>query len=130
MAMAKILVCDSEQEWLTITGKILEQADYEVICSKNGRDALQKVRALKPDLIILDVKMPGMAGYEVCSILKSDPDLRNIPVIILTCMDMGDDFEKALDKKADGYVTKPFSEKHLLKPVRMLLREKEGKKTD
>ena len=127
MTKLKILVVDDEQEWLTLTGKILEHAGYEVIFSKSGRDALQKARTLKPDLIILDVKMPVMDGYEVCSILKSDPDLRNIPVVMLTVMDMGKDFEKAMDKKADGYVTKPFSEKHLLKPLRMLLREKEGK---
>jgi len=121
----KILVCDNEREWLTITEKILKQAGYEVVLSMNGKDALQKTRSLKPDLIILDIKMPGMDGYEICSILKSDPSCRDIPVIMLTCMDMGDDFEKALDKKADGYVTKPFSERHLLKPVKMLLREKE-----
>jgi len=64
----KILVCDNEREWLTITEKILKQAGYEVVLSMNGKDALQKTRSLKPDLIILDIKMPGMDGYEICSI--------------------------------------------------------------
>jgi signal transduction histidine kinase len=83
--------------------------DYELIFATSGGDALELIRADKPDLILLDVMMPGMDGYQLCTILKGDPDTRDIPVIFVTAMCQEEDEIKGLELGAIDYVTKPIS---------------------
>jgi PleD family two-component response regulator len=90
------------------------------ICS-NGADALQAAKARKPVLIISDIIMPGMDGYEFCTKIKSDPDLNDIPVILLTSLSDPLDIIKGLQAGADNFITKPYDEQYLLSRIYYLL---------
>ena len=83
--------------------------EYELVFATSGADALELIRADKPDLLLLDVMMPGMDGYQLCSILKSDPATRDIPVIFVTAMCQEEDEIKGLELGAIDYVTRPIS---------------------
>ena len=121
MAKAEILVVDDDPQITTLLQFILRKDDYAPRVVNNGEDALRAIQEKKPDLVILDVMMPGMSGYEVCEKIKSDEKTSDIPVIMLTALDMGKDFEKALEKKADWFITKPFETEHVLKRIQYLL---------
>jgi len=100
---------------------ILEHAGFKVIYFYDGESALKKLKPEKPDIVILDIMMPGMNGFEVCEKIKNDPETSSIPIIILTAKDMGDDLEMALKKKADWFVTKPYDNKYLIGKINQLL---------
>ena len=111
----KVLAVDDEAANLMLLHEIL-QSDYDVIFAKNGQDALKRVMQ-KPDLIILDIMMPGMDGYEVCQRLKADPENKHIPVIFLTAKITVKDEIKGFKLGATDYITKPISPPILLKRV-------------
>ncbi len=117
----KILVVDDEMHILRIVKYKLESAGYEVLTALNGVDALRIVREEKPALIFLDVMMPGMNGYEVCSQLKNDPNTKDIIVIMLTAKGQESDKIKGLEVGVDEYITKPFSPQDLLDRTKDLL---------
>lgn len=125
MKKKKILVVDDEPDMVKALQIRLEQAGYQVITAYEGESGLDKTREEKPDLVILDIMMPVMDGFQVCEKIKSDPSIKGIPVIMLTAKTMGDDFDKAMEKKADWYITKPFDDKHLLRRIKGLLQEDE-----
>ena len=105
----KILVADDEGALrLLITGT-LEIGDYEIIEADNGLQALELVKLENPDLLILDVMMPGMTGYEVCKRVKTNPDIKDTKVLILTAKGQQTDKEAAWEAMADFYLAKPFS---------------------
>jgi len=104
----KVLVVDDTRANIEILYKIL-QADYEVFFAKNGRDGLRVVQREIPDLILLDIMMPEMDGYQVCRELKADPATASIPVIFITAMGSEEDETKGLDCGAIDYLTKPIS---------------------
>lgn len=126
MAGEKILIVDDQPEITDLIRFILKKQNYESVIAFNGSEGLSKARSEMPDLILLDITMPDMSGYEVCEKLKSDPATAQIPIIMLTARDMGEDFEKAMEKKADWYITKPFDPKHLLKRIAYLLQRSKG----
>ncbi|MBM5572581.1 MULTISPECIES: diguanylate cyclase [Deefgea] len=103
----KILVVDDSASNRQLLGELL-QADYTVLLAKNGEQALLRARDLKPDLILLDVMMPEMDGYEVLRLLKADPQTAPIGVIFITGLDTPDDEERGLLMGASDYITKPF----------------------
>ncbi len=117
----KILAVDDEMHILRIVKYKLESAGYEVLTALNGVDALRIVREEKPALIFLDVMMPGMNGYEVCSELKNDPNTKDIIVIMLTAKGQESDKIKGLEVGVDEYITKPFSPQDLLDRTKDLL---------
>ncbi len=117
----KILVVDDEVRVLTVIQKRLQSAGYEVITATNGRDGLKLARAENPDLVILDLILPGMGGYEVCSFLKRDKRFSHIPVIILTARSQEKDIEEGNRAGADAYFTKPFNPEELIKKIEELL---------
>lgn len=119
---SKILIVDDEIDTLLPLKISLEVEDYLVICASNGNDALIKAKTEIPDLILLDLMMPEMDGYEVCEKLKNDDLTKNIPVIILTAKDAVSDKVKGLDTGADDYVTKPFNLNELKARVKSVLR--------
>ncbi len=119
---SKILIVDDEMDTLLPLKKSLEVEDYIVVGASNGREALIKAKTDIPDLILLDIMMPEMDGYEVCDKLKKDEATKNIPVIMLTAKDAVREKVKGLDIGADDYVTKPFHLNELKSRIRSVLR--------
>ncbi|HEU4607321.1 MAG TPA: response regulator [Chitinophagaceae bacterium] len=127
----KILVADDEPDILEIIEYNLKKEGYEVFTAKDGDDALQKARALRPDLIILDIMMPKKNGVEVCEILRMQPDFRDVLILFLTALSDENSQIRGLETGADDYVSKPISPKVLVSRVNALFRrvnkEPEGK---
>jgi len=121
MAAKKILVVDDEMHIIRIVKYKLESAGYEVLSALSGEDALRIAKEQKPELIFLDIMMPGINGYEVCSTLKGDPDTRDIIIIMLTAKGQESDKIKGLEVGVDEYITKPFSPQDLLDRARDLI---------
>lgn len=119
MSAGRVLVVDDEPQIRRIMRTTLTGAAYEVDDAKTGEEALEKVRAFRPDLVLLDVNMPGMGGIEACKALRADP---NIAIIMLTVRNTEADKVEALDAGADDFVTKPFSMPELLARIRAALR--------
>jgi two-component system alkaline phosphatase synthesis response regulator PhoP len=119
---SKILIVDDEIDTLLPLKRSLEVEDYIVIGASNGHEALIKAKTDVPDLILLDLMMPEMDGYEVCAKLKNDTMTKKIPVIMLTAKDSVRDKVKGLDIGADDYVTKPFNLNELKARVKSVLR--------
>ena len=124
--MKKVLFVDDDVDFCEVAKILLESKGYEVVLAYDGKEGLEKVRAEKPDLVILDVMMPEMNGYDVCVVVKADPELKKIPVILLTGVD------QALFKttytnvmglmtEADDYIAKPVEPEELAKRVEELL---------
>ena len=121
--MKKILIIDDDPEVIKVLKLQLEKGGYEVVDALDGDAGLIKVNEGKPDLVLLDIMMPKMDGYNVCEKIKDNPSIKNIPVIMLTAKNMGDDVELALEKKADWYIAKPYDIKYLLKKIDELIKQ-------
>lgn len=119
--MKKILVADDEKSLRMLITGTLEIGDFLVVEADNGVDAWKMVSEEIPDLVILDVMMPGMTGYQVCQLIKSNEELKDIKVIILTAKGQQADKEAALEVHADYYIAKPFSPAQLLSVVEDIL---------
>ena len=121
MAKGRILVVDDEIYIVHILDFSLGMEGYEVLTALDGEQALEKARAEKPDLIVLDIMMPKLDGYEVCKAIKSDPETRQIPVILLSAKGRNVDQKLGFDVGADDYITKPFSPRKLVERINQLL---------
>lgn len=120
----KILVVDDEIHIVQIVKFNLEKrGGYEVITAKNGEEGLETAKEQMPDLILSDVMMPKMSGFQFCEALKRDAELKKIPFIILTAKGQENDIKTGTDLGADDYITKPFSPKALLEKVAEILGE-------
>ncbi|MEF8698382.1 MAG: response regulator [Candidatus Accumulibacter sp. UW26] len=117
----KILIADDEQNIVISIEFLLRREGFEVLVAGDGEAALAKVRAERPDLVLLDVMMPRMNGFDVCQALRADPDLGATRILMLTAKGRDTEVSKGLGLGADGYMTKPFSTKELLAEVRKLL---------
>lgn len=118
----KILIVDEEIDASTALKVALEAEGYNVIEALDGYEGIRKAKSETPDVILLDIMMPGMDGFEVCRRLKADPASSHIPVIMLTAKGEIDDKVEGLELGADDYVTKPFNLKELKARIRMVLR--------
>jgi len=118
----KILIVDDELDTLIPLKRTLEIGDYQVIEASNGMEAIEKTRSEQPDLILLDLMMPGMDGIEVCKVLKEDPSTGDIPIIMLTAKGDIEDKIGGIETGADDYVTKPFDLGELKARIKMILR--------
>ena len=116
--MSKILVVEDQEDNRQILRDLLASADYEMVEAENGQEALTAVTEHKPDLILMDIQMPVMDGYEATRRIKADPALKAIPVIAVTSYALSGDEEKARTAGCDGYVAKPFSPRQMLAKVR------------
>jgi two-component system alkaline phosphatase synthesis response regulator PhoP len=123
MAKGRILVVDDEVYIVHILDFSLGMEGYEVITALDGEQALEKARNEQPDLIVLDVMMPKLDGYETCRILKSDDATRNIPIILLSAKGRNADQKVGFDVGADDYITKPFSPRKLVERINAVLGE-------
>lgn len=120
----KILVVDDTPENIILVRDILEVSDYEVLEAVNGPQSIEMVLETQPDLVLLDVNMPGMDGFDVCHVLKADKETRHIPVIMLTAQSDVDSRVRGIEAGADDYLTKPYSPRELLARVERSLRSK------
>ena len=121
MAKGKILVVDDEIYIVHILDFSLGMEGYEVITALDGEQALEKARAEKPDLIVLDIMMPKLDGYETCKILKAEPETKDIPVILLSAKGRNVDQKIGFEVGADDYITKPFSPRKLVERINAIL---------
>jgi len=124
-----ILVVDDEKEILELIRFNLEQNNFKVSTVKTGEVALKKARSIQPDLMVLDLMLPGIDGLDVCRILKSDNETEDISVIMLTAKGSEEDIVKGLELGADDYLTKPFSLKILIARINACVR-RNNKKED
>jgi two-component system alkaline phosphatase synthesis response regulator PhoP len=122
MSKGKILVVDDENYILHILDFSLGAEGYEVITAEDGEAAVRKAKEQRPDLIVLDVMMPKMDGFEACRMIKRDPDLSTTPVILLSAKARDIDQKQGYEAGADDYITKPFSPGRLVDRVQGLLR--------
>jgi DNA-binding response OmpR family regulator len=121
MSKGRILVVDDEIYIVHILDFSLGMEGYEVITALDGEQALEKLKTDKPDLIVLDIMMPKLDGYEVCKAIKSSPETRHIPVILLSAKGRNVDQKLGFDVGADDYITKPFSPRKLVERINQLL---------
>jgi two-component system alkaline phosphatase synthesis response regulator PhoP len=121
MSKGKILVVDDEIYIVHILDFSLGMEGYEVVTALDGEQALAKVKTEEPDLIVLDIMMPKLDGYETCKILKSDPETRHIPVILLSAKGRNVDQKMGFQVGADDYITKPFSPRKLVERINLIL---------
>ncbi len=129
MSKEKILVVDDEQDLVKLIRYHLEKDGYKVITAYNGDDALFLTRKERPELIILDLMLPGIDGLEVCRKLKADQELARPAIIMLTAKGEEADITMGLKLGADDYMTKPFSPKELVARVQAVLRRAQGVST-
>jgi len=121
----RILVVDDEPDLLELVRVNLDQAGLRVETAESGREALELLHRAPPDLLILDLMLPDVSGTEICRRVRSDPDLSQLPIIMLTAKAEEVDRVVGLELGADDYVTKPFSPRELLLRVRAVLRRKQ-----
>ena len=123
--MARILVVDDLPLNLEYLQEELQTLGYDVITAADGEEALRKVSSAGPDLVLLDLSMPGMDGLEVLRTLREDPDYRGLPIVLLTARKELDDRVKGLDAGADDYITKPFQIDEVAARIKAQLRIQE-----
>jgi len=121
VAKGKILVVDDEIYIVHILDFSLGIEGYEVMTALDGEQALSKVAQDKPDLIVLDIMMPKLDGYETCKALKSNPETKDIPVILLSAKGRNVDQKVGFEVGADDYITKPFSPRKLVERINAIL---------
>lgn len=122
--MAKILVVDDEEHIIKIIAYKLSAAGHSVISARDGQEGLEKARLEKPDLILLDVMMPRLDGFETLALIRRDPETSGIPVFILTVKGKEGDRLRGQELGADDYITKPFSPSKLLAQIEEVLHKR------
>jgi putative two-component system response regulator len=120
--LAKILLVDDEPEIRFLTRRMLEKEGHSVTEAENGEMALRMLQKDKPDLILLDVRMPGLNGWEVCRRIKADDKTKSIPVVMFTVRTSEEDIQKSVDYGANAHINKPFDKEELLELVENMLR--------
>lgn len=121
MAKGRILVVDDEVYIVHILEFSLRMEGYEVVTALDGEQALEKVKTERPDLIVLDIMMPKLDGYEACRRLKGSPETGDIPIILLSAKGRNVDQKIGIDAGADDYITKPFSPRKLVEKINSML---------
>jgi len=119
--MAKILIAEDERDIRDLVAFTLRFAGHEVFAASNGEEAVELAPKVNPDLILMDVRMPRMTGYEACKILKEDPDLKDIPVVFLSAKGQENEIQQGLASGAEDYLLKPFAPDQLTSRVKAIL---------
>src|SRR5580693_5093293 len=116
----KVLVCDDERHIVRLIQVNLERQGYEVVTAFDGKEGLEKIRSEKPNLVVLDVMMPYMDGFEVLKTIRREPETENLPVIMLTAKAQDKDVFEGYHYGADMYLTKPFNPMELVTFVKRI----------
>jgi len=122
---SKILIVDDEPNIVIPLQFLMEQNGYSTLVAQSGEEALEMISKEKPDLILLDIMLPGVDGFEVCEIVRLNPEWRNTKIIFLTAKGRDVDIAKGMVLGADEYITKPFSNQQIIDAVKKLLEEPE-----
>ncbi len=117
----RVLVVEDTEDNRRILRDLLSSAGYDVVEASDGAEGLSAVARLKPDLVVLDIQLPVIDGYEVARRLKADPKTRDIPIVAVTSYALAGDEDKSRAAGCDAYVAKPFSPRHLLATIRGFL---------
>ena len=120
--MQSVLIADDKEDGRQLLQAAFKNLDYRVLSAKDGLEALETARQEIPSLALLDVMMPGMDGFEVCRLLKNDPAITGIKVVMLTARSQDSDRARGLESGADRYITKPFSPAAVRKAVTGILK--------
>ncbi|MDD5119705.1 MAG: response regulator [Candidatus Omnitrophica bacterium] len=126
MPKKRILVVDDQDEILSLLNDSLSNSGFEVVLCRESKDALHLIKSLKPDIILLDLLMPELGGFEICEILNNDPETRGIPIIIISGFGDLVDVKKAYNLGAVGYFVKPFALSDLNKEIHKAITNKEN----
>ena len=119
--MAKILIAEDERDIRDLVAFTLRFAGYEVVAAANGEEAVVLAPKENPDLILMDVRMPRMTGYDACRILKANPEMKDIPVVFLSAKGQESEIQTGLGVGAEEYLLKPFAPDQLTERVRAIL---------
>jgi CheY-like chemotaxis protein len=117
----RILIADDNPQGVELLEAYLGSKEYEIFTAADGEETLAQVRRCHPDLILLDIMMPKISGFEVCKRLRADPSTRDLGVIMITALDQTTDIDKAVEAGTNDFVTKPISKSALILRVRALL---------
>lgn len=123
--MARVLVVDDEPNIVLSIEFLMEQAGFEVVTADDGEQALAKVNDSRPDVLLLDISLPGISGFDVLERLRGEEATKHLPIIMLTAHGRDVEREKGLALGADDYITKPFSTQALVEKVQALLSEEQ-----
>lgn len=119
--MARILIAEDEPDIRELVAFTLRFAGHEVVATSNGEEALNKAFEIVPDIILMDVRMPRMTGYDACRAMKADPILKDIPVVFLSAKGQDSEIQTGLEAGAEEYLLKPFAPDQLSERVKAIL---------
>jgi CheY-like chemotaxis protein len=119
--MARILIAEDEPDIRELVAFTLRFAGHEVIATSNGEEALEQASQVVPDIILMDVRMPRMTGYDACRAMKADPALKDIPIVFLSAKGQDSEIQTGLDAGAEEYLLKPFAPDQLTERVKVIL---------
>ena len=124
---ARILIAEDNPEGAELLEAYLDGSGYDIEVAVDGDDTLRKVKSFQPDLVLLDVMMPKISGFEVCKRLRADPKTRDIAVLMITALDQTADVERAVEAGTDDFLTKPINQAELLRRIQALLASRREK---
>ena len=119
--MTKILIAEDERDIRDLIAFSLKFGGFEVVLASNGVEAVERALAEVPDLILMDVRMPKMTGYEACRALKANPAMRNIPIVFLSAKGQESEIQQGVEAGAEEYILKPFAPDDLTKRIKGVL---------
>jgi two-component system, OmpR family, alkaline phosphatase synthesis response regulator PhoP len=125
---SRVLIADDNPQGVELLEAYLSGTDYDLAIATDGEETLARVAEWHPDLILLDVMMPKISGFEVCKRLRNDPATRDIAILMVTALDQTSDVERAVEAGTDDFLSKPINKTELLLRVRNLLRSRQNKR--
>ncbi len=123
----RVLIADDNPQGVELLEAFLAETDYEVTTAADGEETLDKVRQWQPDLILLDIMMPKISGFEVCKQVRSNPETSEMAILMITALDQPADIDRAVEVGADDFLTKPINKTELLLRVKSALRSRQYK---
>jgi two-component system alkaline phosphatase synthesis response regulator PhoP len=125
--LPKILIADDDPQGVELLEAYLSGSDYEIQTAADGQETMRKVQEWKPDLILLDIMMPKLSGFEVCKRIKSNPATSDMVILMITALDQHSDVERAVEAGTNDFLTKPINKTELLLRVRAALKSRQHK---